>query len=417
VAIDKDKKRAAKGNNQIVIKIDVDNYDAFLSNRKKAREIILSEYVKNSQLFPKGIENFTFNGTNKESGKMGLKKRQIIVNGIYYQIHPSFILSDMRGKVSDGIVKGLTLCAHGTPYWLVVMCFGRNEAFWYRLVQSFSRNSIVGATVYSQHPKIPENILVDEKHIKVGKQKRYVATTIGKGCYLGAEVARKANEEELTKSYSVFKNEANDLNPEYYPKSINTDGWQATLNAMAFLFPLSILIRCFLHAFLKIRTEAKRKFQEEFDSCANFVWDCYRSENKRSFSQRIRRLKEWTEVNMQSIKMKEAVMKFCDRKKEFARYFDNPNAHRTSNMLDRLMKLMDRKIFKAQGFHGSLEAANTGMRSFALLHNFAPSCPASRENGHKSPAERLNGFAFSDNWVENLLIASSMNGKKKNTLL
>lgn len=114
-------------------------------------------------------------------------------------------------------------------------------------MQSFSRNSIVGTTVYSQSSKIPENILVDEKHIKIGKQKRYVATTIGKGCYLGAEVARKANE-------------ANDLNSEYYPKSINTDGWQATLNAMASLFPSAVLIRCFLHAFLKIRTEAKRKF-------------------------------------------------------------------------------------------------------------------------------------------------------------
>ncbi len=127
-------------------------------------------------------------------------------------------------------------------------------------MQSFSRNNIVGTTVYSQSSKIPENILVDEKHIKIGKQKRYVTTTIGKGCYLGAEVARKANEEELTKSYSVFKNEANDLNSEYYLKSINTDGWQATPNAMAFLFPSAVLIRCFLHAFLKIRTEAKRKF-------------------------------------------------------------------------------------------------------------------------------------------------------------
>ena len=68
-------------------------------------------------------------------------------------------------------------------------------------MQSFSRNSIVGTTVYSQSSEIPENILVDEKYIKIGKRKCYVATTIGKGCCLGAEVARKANEEELTKSY------------------------------------------------------------------------------------------------------------------------------------------------------------------------------------------------------------------------
>ena len=98
---------------------------------EKKREIIFSEYDKNPQLFPKGIESFIFNGTNKESGKMEFKKRQIIVNGTYYQIHPSFILSDMREDVSDDIVKGLTLCAHGTPYWLVVECFGRNEVYWY----------------------------------------------------------------------------------------------------------------------------------------------------------------------------------------------------------------------------------------------------------------------------------------------
>ena len=101
------------------------------------------------------------------------------------------------------------------------------------------------------------------------------------------------------------------MNLEYYPKSINTDGWQATLNTMAYLFPLAVLIRCFLHAFLKIRTEAKRKFQEEFDSCAKLVWNCYRSENKQSFIQRIRRLNEWAEVNMESFKMKEAVLKLC----------------------------------------------------------------------------------------------------------
>ena len=417
MATNKSKQKSIKGDNQIVLKIKETDYDRFLRDRKWAKEFILAEYKKNPQLFPKDFESFTFNGTNSKSRKMQIKKRQLLVHGVYYQIHPSFVLQDMREKVSDEIQKGLSLCAHGTPYWLVVMCFGRNEAYWYRLSQSFSRNSIVGTTVYSEPSNIPKHILVDEKHIKVQKSKRYIATTIGNGCYLGAEIAKKADETELTGSYSVFKEEATELDSEYCPKTINTDGWQATLNAMASLFPLAVLIRCFLHAFLKIRTEAKRKFKEEFDLCADFVWDCYRAKGKRSFSQRIRRLKEWAKANMKSYKMKEAVLKLCKRKNEFVCFFDNPDAHRTSNMLDRLMKFMDRKIFKAQGFHGSFEAANAAMRSFALLHNFAPSCPASRKDGYKSPAERLNKLAFSDNWVENLLIASSMNGKRKNTVL
>ena len=57
------------------------------------------------------------------------------------------------------------------------------------------------------------------------------------------------------------------------------------------------------------------------------------------------------------------------------------------------------------------------MRSFVILHNFAPSSPASQKEGLKSPAERLNKASFSDNWIENLLIASSMNGKRDNHVI
>lgn len=413
----KDKKRGAKGNNQIVIKINEEDYSVFIRDRKLAREVLLTQFEEAPQLFPKGMEGFKFNGTTKTSEKMEVKKRQIKVKDTYYQIHPSFILPDMRGNVSEDIVKGLTLCSHGVPFWLVVMCFGKDESFWYRLVISFSRKSIVGSTVYGQDQKIPEHILVDEKHTRIAKQKHYIATTCGGGCFLGSEIAQKADEQELKRSYSVFKGEAEDLDSKYCPKTINTDGWQATLNAMTTLFPVAVLIRCFLHAFLKIRTEAKRKFQEEFEKCADIVWQCYRADSKRSFSQRIRRLKEWTVVNIKSDKIKVAVLKLCNRKDEFTPYYNHHEAHRTSNMLDRLMKLMDRKIFKAQGFHGSLKAANDTMRSFVILHNFAPSSPASQKEGLKSPAERLNKASFSDNWIENLLIASSMNGKRDNHVI
>ena len=92
--------------------------------------------------------------------------------------------------------------------------------------------------------------------------------------------------------------------------------------------------------------------------------------------------------------------------------YDFPQAHRTSNMLDRLMQRMDRHLFSTQYFHGSLSAAELSIRGWALIHNFAPSNPRTIEkhNGFKSPAERLNKFRYHDNWLQNLLISASLGG-------
>ena len=215
-------------------------------------------------------------------------------------------------------------------------------------------------------------------------------------------------------AYSVFKEEVAEVTSDYSPNTINTDGWAATVKVMKTLFSHAVLIRCFLHAFLKVRNTAKKKTQEVFDVCAEKIWECYKSQNKKVFSQRIRRLKEWTLKTIDIESINKAIIKLCNRRKEFSVYYDNTLAHRTSNMLDRLMKFMNRRIFKAQGFHGSMVAANKNMRAYALLYNFTPCSPKAVKGNLKSPAEKLNGFAFSENWLENLLIASSLNGRRRN---
>jgi len=81
-------------------------------------------------------------------------------------------------------------------------------------------------------------------------------------------------------------------------------------------------------------------------------------------------------------------------------------------MVDRLMKFMDRAFIMAQYFHGTQVSAELRVRSLALLWNFCPSSPetVARHGGKRSPAERLNGKRYADNWLENLLISGSMNG-------
>ena len=84
--------------------------------------------------------------------------------------------------------------------------------------------------------------------------------------------------------------------------------------------------------------------------------------------------------------------------------YDHPKAHRTSNMVDRLMQRMDRHLFSTQYFHGSMAAAELSIRGWTLIQNFAPYNPRTvkKLNGFKSPAERLNQFRYRDNWLHNL---------------
>ena len=92
--------------------------------------------------------------------------------------------------------------------------------------------------------------------------------------------------------------------------------------------------------------------------------------------------------------------------------YDHPKAHRTSNMIDRLMQRMHRHLFSTQYFHGTMAAAELSIRGWALIQNFAPYNPRTvkKLNGFKSPAERLNQFKYHDNWLHNLFISASLAG-------
>jgi len=51
-------------------------------------------------------------------------------------------------------------------------------------------------------------------------------------------------------------------------------------------------------------------------------------------------------------------------------------------------------------------------RAWALLHNFTPWHPATAvaNDDWQSPAERLNGRRYHDNWLQNLLVSASLGG-------
>lgn len=94
-------------------------------------------------------------------------------------------------------------------------------------------------------------------------------------------------------------------------------------------------------------------------------------------------------------------------------YYDAPYGHRTSNMLDRMMKFQDRRLYATQKFHGTIYSAEAIVRAHAMLINFCPFSQSTilRKNVH-SPFEQINGFSYRDNWLENLLVAGSLAGNR-----
>ena len=198
----------------------------------------------------------------------------------------------------------------------------------------------------------------------------YVATTVGGQCVLGASVSENAAESGLTEAYGKFKEEACNVDPGYTAKSVNTDGWKATMNAWKTLFPSIFIICCFLHVFIKIRGRSSKKYKDIFDIVADKLWNCYKAETKGSFSQRVRRLYEWMSKER---KMPDVIFKPIKKlKANLARYskaYDLPGSHRTSNMVDRLLQRMDRHLFSTFYFHGTLMSAELSIRGWALIHN------------------------------------------------
>jgi hypothetical protein len=285
--------------------------------------------------------------------------------------------------------------------------------YWHRLECSLGRSSLVGTTVKAAD-RLPRHLVADEKHTTRAGEKVYLAATAGSGCCLGMALAESAGNDDLESAYGVFRDEAIGLDPGYRPETVNTDGWPATQAAWRALFKAVTIILCFLHAFLKIRDRAKH-LGETFDALREQVWGAYHAVDARSFSQRLRRLREWAVAHVDKEVVREKVLALCAKRQAFLVAYAHPGCRRTSNPVDRLLRRLDHHLYCGQHLHGSAEAAERGLRGWALIHNFAPSCPSTvrRTPDLRSPAERLNGKRYHEEWLQNLLASASLGGYRK----
>lgn len=385
------------------------DYSKFMKDTSYAKKELNNWLKTQPELFPACLQSgFVFNGKSRQSKKSHFQLRQIKVGDAYYRLQPSWLLPYQQGT-SFQVSKALFLLRFGVPFWALAFVFGRNAMYWYRVFLRLGSFNLVSTTLLKSS-NLPQDLLADEHHIRQEDNKAYVATTVGKSCLLGVEVCAKADETQLATAYGVFKTEAQCLKFDYSPVSINTDGWKATQNAWKQLFGEITIIECFLHAFLKIRQRATSKLESIFKQVSNKVWKLYRAPTKRSFAQRFRRFKDWTKINVDESAMKENTLKMCNKAKLLAKFYDRPQAFRTSATLDRIMRYMARHAYNSQNFHSSISATSKNYRAFALLYNFSPLSPQTIKVDPVlySLAAKASGVVFSEDWLQNLLICASV---------
>ena len=397
-------------NRRICVPFTEGDYMKIINDPIEFRTYLDSMADQYPEIFPADMSSGYKMKDLRPSKKLSIPIRRIEVGGIAYTIRPSYVMPYMTGFVKDA-EYALFLRKFGVPFWALAYVFGRDAMYWYRIAQSLGRNSLVGTTVKDPE-NLPVHLAADEKHTRLTGKKAYVATTVAEGCVLGASIALNAGEDALSEAYGVFKEEARNINPDYRPITICIDGWVPTLKAWNYLFPTILVILCFLHIYIKVRDGMKKKFKDIFFETASRLWNCFHAPSAASFSQRVRRLYEWGKKTSVPLPFMEKIKKIRNNLASYTGAYDHPEAHRTSNMIDRLMQRMDHHLFATQYFHGSLYSAEMGIRAWALIFNFAPSNPVTvaKHNGQRSPAERLNQFSYSDNWLENLLISASMGG-------
>lgn len=282
----------------------------------------------------------------------------------------------------------------------------------HRLSTHMGRYNIVGTTV-KQAELIPKDLGADEKFSDISGERVYLATTVGDNCFLGASVSAGAGEENLTEAYGQFQQDAQQVQPDYQPDTVNTDGWQATMNAWRKLFPSMCVIQCFLHAVLSLRHVATKATSPLYGDSVEKVWHAYKASTKRGFAQRLRRLREWGDT-LKDSPLKAKLQKLCQKKAGFLPAYDFPTCLRTSNMVDRLMRGMDKYLCAHQSFHGTLVSAEYGIRSYGLLTNFRPfmynPVTGIKHIAPSTPFHELNGFTYPSCWLQNMLIATSKQG-------
>jgi hypothetical protein len=384
------------------------HYQECVDDVTKYRQYLQTTYEQHPELFPQALQKgYTFHD------RYPVRKQRCVVRRIklkatqeVFTLRPSFLLPYGIGRTEE-MERALFLRHWGVSFDALAYIFGRNAMFWYRAWLSLGRPNLVGTTV-KQATTMPQDLVADEKITWLAGAEVVVPTTVGGNCVLGISVAAHATSAELQTAYGEFKTEALTVFPTYQARSVCTDGFQATREAWRQLFPHLTLVLCFLHSILKLTERCRGPLRMQV---LDRAWFVYHAVTKVQFAQRLRRLGEWARETLDG-SLAQTIQKMTRLRTAFTPAYECPQAARTTNAVDRVHNQLDRTLYAMQYCHGHQQSARLAVRAWALQWNFHPYGPRLRhyQPSRSSPFADLNGFHYHTNWLQNLLLASSMGG-------
>ncbi len=384
------------------------HYQACVEDVAKYRQHLTTMSQQHPELFPQALgHGYTFHDRyQSRKQRCVLRRIKLTATREVFTLRPSFLMPYCIGR-TDEVEKALFLRHWGVPFDALAYVFGRDAMFWYRAWLSCGRPNLVGTTV-KHAATMPQDLVAAEKITWLAGAEVVVPTTVGGGCVLGISVAAQTDSESLKDAYGEFVTEATTVFPAYRVRSVCTDGFQATRDAWRRLVPQLILVLCFLHSILKLTERCRGTLRHQVLERA---WSVYHAVTKAQFAQRLRRLAEWARTSLDG-SVAQTIAKMARHRAEFMLAYDCPQAARTTNAVDRVHNQLDRVLYAMRYCHGQQASARLAVRAWALQWNFHPYGSRLRRDqpARSSPFADLNGFHYHPNWLQNLLVASSMGG-------
>ena len=143
------------------------------------------------------------------------------------------------------------------------------------------------------------------------------------------------------------------------------------------------------------------------------MWEVYRAASADEFRRLMGQFQEWGGTRTWKTAMGPMLAKLGKRTEDYVVAYDHPGCRWTSNMVDRPMNRLCRLMYAGRGLHGHQQSSELRLRGWALLLNFRPYAPRSnQQRGFASPAHRLRGKRYHEDWLHDLMVASSLLGLK-----
>jgi len=383
-------------------------YREYVDDPAQYRQSLTQMLRQHPELFPKEMhQGCTFHDCYVSvTQDLIVRRITLKATGAVFTLRPSFVMPSMIARTEE-VEKALSLRQWGVPFDALASVCGRDAMCWYRAWLACGRPSLLGTT--GKDPQqVPTDLVADEQVTWVAGPEVYVPTTVGGGCFLGVRVVAAADTTALERGYGACAREAQALAPASHPRSVCTDGWQATREAWRRLLPTITLVLCLLHAVLKSRDRCRGELRHHV---LERTWRVSQATTTRQCAQRLRRLAAWTPTHLSGA-VAAMVLQRCRRRADCTPASDCPQAHRTSHAVDRLLNDHDRLLYAMRSCHAAPASARLAVRAMALQWHFHPYGSRLRRDqpSRVSPLHDLNGFQYHPNWLHNFLIASSIGG-------